>query len=266
MIASHSNIKIFLCWACSMTFKSIGGLRIHTGKVHNAVMSDCLCSVCSLRYTSEAALLRHSLEAHYEHIFHEQMSRGQVTVKKTKLCKFCPFKAEVVKDLHRHIFSIHCQVKLFQCLDCKINFGAYFNAKGHAQNIHKIKRNTFIFGCSVCLQKHIGPLKEFYIHVMSKHIDIAFPDATLQEQVRKMFYQSRSNTFMDQNHALRLQISSILLPQVELDLDDFDQNLSSPTSTTTHNCFNCQKIFPKLCDLDLHKLFCYDINNVVNEV
>jgi len=145
-----SDEQLYKCEECEATYKSKGGLFLHTRSKHESIVYSC--KQCSYKAKYRASLKTHQQSDHegvlyactcdqceYQTKTERSMKRHQRSIHKgvTYSCNQCEHLATQPRDLKRHQQAVHEGMK-YSCDQCEYQTGWKHHLKTHKSKSHSL--------------------------------------------------------------------------------------------------------------------------------
>lgn len=151
----HTNECPFTCSYCGKQYKVKGDLSNHVRLYHEE--KSLVCDICGKSCSNSNSLYTHKKRLHYtpnykcllckrSMVTQENLDRHMISQHSRFVCEECgkTFSTKVI--LHRHIQSVHNNIKLHACEFCSRCFSRQSHLRQHLL-IHTGKR---LFACDLC--------------------------------------------------------------------------------------------------------------------
>ena len=130
-LSNHKNKEQWMCKLCLKTFNVKHSLNVHVNNVHG--VKTFKCRFCSKEFKRVSHFLRHQQYLHG--VIRDYFMLDEHPDIHYHACNHCSFKTRYKTNLHKHIETIHKDVK-FHCSQCEFMSNRHDNLDRHINTVH----------------------------------------------------------------------------------------------------------------------------------
>ena len=143
-----------VCNICGKVFESRSAMRLHANRYN---VSEQVCEVCSMRFSSKFNLSRHISEQHGSMLEDRQFNDDE-NLDNSHKCNDCNKTFKFQRNLKLHVLNVHDKKKSYTCKLCEEEFSSKGNMNRHLEEQHSIfdlenpiqSKDPSEFLCNLC--------------------------------------------------------------------------------------------------------------------